>query len=124
MRRFVRFVWLTTAATTFSLSALAADLPQAAAPAAPVAQVPVFSWTGFYLGGSLGWIGTDPKYTTGAVFLGAPFLVSSSSSKNGLSYGVLGGYNYQIGQLVLGAEGDFTGWTVGDIRYTAVTGDS
>jgi outer membrane immunogenic protein len=35
----------------------------------------------------------------------------------------LGGYNYQVGQLVLGVEGDFVGWTVGKIRYTAITGD-
>jgi len=28
-----------------------------------------------------------------------------------------------VGQLVLGVEGDFEGWTVGKIRYTAVTGD-
>ena len=28
-----------------------------------------------------------------------------------------------MGQLVLGVEGDFQGWTVGEIRYTAITGD-
>jgi outer membrane immunogenic protein len=28
-----------------------------------------------------------------------------------------------VGQLVLGVEGDFQGWTVGEIRYTAITGD-
>ena len=55
--------------------------------------------------------------------LGAPFIVTSGSDKNGLSYGILGGYNYQVGQLVFGIEGDFAGWTVGNIRYTAVTGD-
>jgi outer membrane immunogenic protein len=27
------------------------------------------------------------------------------------------------GQLVLGGEGDFSGWTAGKIRYTAITGD-
>ena len=55
--------------------------------------------------------------------LGAPFVVTPGSDKNGVSYGFLGGYNYQIGQLVLGIEGDFEGWTVGKIRYTAITGD-
>ena len=25
--------------------------------------------------------------------------------------------------MVLGVEGDFTGWTVGKIRYTSITGD-
>ena len=90
---------------------------------APVAYVAPFTWTGIYLGGELGWIQTDPRYTTGALLLGVPFVVTSGSDKNGLSYGVLGGYNYQVGQLVLGIEGDFAGWTVGKIRYTAVTGD-
>ena len=88
-----------------SASAFAADLP--ARVAAPVAYVPPFSWTGFYLGGELGWIQTKPEYTTGALLLGAPFVVTSGSDKNGLTYGVLGGYNYQVGQLVLGVEGDF-----------------
>src|SRR6476661_4045112 len=104
-------------------SAMAADLPSRMEPVAPVAYVPAFSWTGFYLGGELGWIQTNPKYTTGALLLGAPFLVTSGSDKNGLTYGVLAGYNYQVGQLVLGVEGDFQGWTVGQMRYTAVTGD-
>jgi outer membrane immunogenic protein len=106
-----------------SASAFAADLPSRAEPVAPVAYVPAFSWTGFYLGGELGWIQTNPKYTTAALLLGTPFAVMSGSSKNGLTYGILGGYNYQVGQLVLGVEGDFAGWTVGAIRYTAVTGD-
>jgi hypothetical protein len=26
--------------------------------------------------------------------------------------------NYQVGNVVLGIEGDFEGWTVGKIRYT------
>jgi outer membrane immunogenic protein len=55
--------------------------------------------------------------------LGTPFLVTSGSRKDGLTYGLLTGYNYQIGQLVLGVEGDFQGWTVGELRYTAITGD-
>ena len=123
MRRLARTALLSTIASLFSLSALAADLPARMEPAAPVAYVPAFSWTGFYLGGALGWIGTNPECTTGAVVLGTPFVVSSSSSRNGLSYGILSGYNYQVGQVVLGVEGDFTGWTVGKVRYTAITGD-
>jgi outer membrane immunogenic protein len=123
MRRLARAVLLSATASVCNWSALAADLPARMEPVAPVAYVPGFSWTGFYLGGALGWIGTNPEYTTGAVVLGAPFVVSSASSRNGLSYGLLSGYNYQMGQLVLGVEGDFTGWTVGKIRYTAITGD-
>jgi outer membrane immunogenic protein len=105
-----------------SVGAFAADLPAQVQMPAPV--VPAFSWTGLYLGGELGWIRTNPEYTTGVLLLGTPFIVSpTASNKNGLSYGALAGYNYQTGNLVLGLEGDFQGWTVGNIRYTAVTGD-
>ena len=109
MWRLARIVLLATTASAVSISAFAADLPARMEPVAPVAYVPAFSWTGFYLGGELGWIQTNPKYTTGALLLGAPFLVTSGSDKNGLTYGVLAGYNYQVGQLVLGVEGDFAG---------------
>jgi outer membrane immunogenic protein len=123
MRRSARIALLATMVCIAGLPARAADLPARVDPVAPVASEPPFSWTGFYLGGALGWIQNNPEFTTGALLLGSPFLVTAASSKNGLSYGFLTGYNYQMGQLVLGVEGDFTGWTVGKIRYTAVTGD-
>src|SRR5712672_535806 len=123
MWRSARFVLLSTTLSVFSLSAMAADLPARMEPVAPVAYLPAFSWTGFYLGGELGWIKPNPKYTTGALLLGAPFVVTSASDKNGLTYGILAGYNYQIGQLVVGVEGDFAGWTVCTLRYSGVTRD-
>ena len=118
-----RIIMLSAGSIASGVSALAADLPAQMEPVAPIAYAPTFSWTGFYLGGALGWIQTNTNYTTGALLLGAPFLVTSGSDKNGLSYGVLAGYNYQVGQLVLGFEGDFAGFTVGQIRSTAITGD-
>ena len=123
MLRLSYAVLVSATAILISLSARAADLPTRVQPAAPVPYVPSFSWTGFYVGGELGWIRTDPEYTTGAVLLGTPFLVSATTGKSGLSYGALAGYNYQAGNVVLGIEGDFEGWTVGTIRYTAITGD-
>jgi outer membrane immunogenic protein len=123
MGRFACVLLIAATHCSFGPAALAADLPARMEPVAPVADVPAFSWTGFYLGGELGWIQSSPTYTTGAVLLGAPFVVTTASDKNGLSYGILAGYNYQAGQLVLGVEGDFQGWTVGEIRSTAVTGD-
>src|SRR6187200_1454803 len=102
MWRLARIVLFASAASAGSVSAFAADLPAQMAPVAPVAYVPAFSWSGVYLGGELGWLQTNPRYTTGALLLGTPFLVTSGSDKNGLSYGVMAGYNYQLGQLVLG----------------------
>jgi outer membrane immunogenic protein len=110
-------------AILINIPARAADLPYPVQPVAPIAYSPSFSWTGFYVGGELGWIGTNPEYTAGAVLLGTPFVVSAATGKDGVSYGVLAGYNYQVGNVVLGIEGDFEGWTVGKIRYTAITGD-
>ena len=62
----------------------------------------------------------DSEYTAA---VGVPFVVTSASGKDGVSYAVLGGYNYQMGQVVLGVEGDFGGATAGKMRYTAITGD-
>jgi outer membrane immunogenic protein len=123
MFRSTLVVLASTSAILISIPARAADLPSPVQPVAPVAYAPSFSWTGFYVGGELGWIGTNPEYTAGAVLLGTPFVVSAATGKDGMSYGVLAGYNYQVGNVVLGIEGDFEGWTVGKIRYTAITGD-
>ena len=67
-------VLASTSAILISVPARAADLPSPVQPLAPVAYAPSFSWTGFYVGGELGWIGTDPEYTAGVVLLGAPFI--------------------------------------------------
>jgi outer membrane immunogenic protein len=81
-------------------SAFAADLPsRKAPPPSPVYYAPPFSWTGFYVGvnGGYGWgdVNGNSSLARGSVF-GAP---------NGGLVGGTVGYNYQIGQFVLGAEG-------------------
>lgn len=103
-----RLIVATTCIAICSISAVAAHLPARVQLSAPV--VPSFSWTGVYLGGELGWIRTDPEYTTGVLLLGMPFVVSpAASDKNGLSYGAIAGYNCQAGNLMLVIEGDFLG---------------
>ena len=76
-------------------SAMAADLPTRKAPPAPqvYAPPPVFSWTGLYVGVNGGWGGGSSGGTLG-------------SPSGGLVGGTLG-YNYQIGQFVVGLEGDW-----------------
>ncbi|PBB34765.1 outer membrane protein [Mesorhizobium sp. WSM3868] len=86
------------AVRAISSPVLAADLVQ------PVAAMP-FSWTGFYVGGQIGG-GWNDSHWSGNFFL--PFNTNGS----GGNFGGQIGYNYQIGQYVLGIEGDLAGSTV------------
>lgn len=71
----------------------AADIPGMARPyAAPAPVFTPYSWTGFYLGGNLG-------YQWGQV-------TNSTADPAGGLFGVQTGYNWQSGQLVVGAETD------------------
>ncbi len=93
-----------------AVAARAADMPNrkySPQPAEPayIAPVPVFTWTGFYAGVNAG--GNWGSATGGASqFWGSP---------SGAVFGLIGGYNYQIGQVVLGVEGD---WDIDGARGT------
>jgi outer membrane immunogenic protein len=79
-------------------SASAADIARRPPPPAPVYVEPVFTWTGPYVGinGGYGWGSSD---------FSGPFTSGAFDASGGLAGGTLG-YNYQIGQAVLGLEGD------------------
>src|SRR5450631_1245374 len=100
IRRFL----LPLAGLAAAAPALAADLPYRQAPPpieAPI--VPLFSWTGLYLGGQIGYgWGTD----TLTVY---PFGFGTNFTPNGVVGGAHVGYNYQINQFVAGLEGDVEG---------------
>jgi outer membrane immunogenic protein len=90
--------------------AFAADLPgRRSAPAPmPVVYAPIFTWTGFYVGANAGYrFGhnrTDFRYSSAPpAGILPPGLKDDKGSFTG---GVQAGYNYQIGSMVLGAEGD------------------
>ncbi|WP_234051584.1 MULTISPECIES: outer membrane protein [unclassified Xanthobacter] len=71
---------------------------------AAVVPVPMFSWTGFYIGGNVGWGWADNAfdYTTGGFSYG--YDVGNS---NGVFGGLQAGYNFQFANnVVLGAEAD------------------
>jgi outer membrane immunogenic protein len=101
----------TAALVALGGSAFAADLPSRSAP--PVylpPPPPVFSWTGVYIGGQIGYqwgsanssvfpTGTGPG--SGIAF--------ASSNPNGVTGGAHVGYNYQVAQFVFGLEGDVNG---------------
>ena len=100
----------TTLATAGISAASAADLPMRSAPPAPyIAAVPLFTWTGFYLGAQVGygWNANenDIVLPTGFVVQRGDF----GDSGDGFLAGVHAGYNYQIGSFVIGVEGDVEG---------------
>ena len=111
MKTMFRSIVVAGVAMSASLSAQAADLPPAPPmPArAPVAYMPVepmFSWTGFYIGGNLG-AGWGRGNVVDSVF-GANY--TNGNSATFLGGGQVGG-NYQFGSFVVGAEADFD-WMV------------
>jgi outer membrane immunogenic protein len=91
-------------------SAFAADLPVKAAPMAPV-MAPVFSWTGFYIGGHVGgvWGRDDGSITNPGVpvAINLPFTINAQNVIGGGH----AGFNVQVSQFVFGVEGsvDWTG---------------
>lgn len=100
--------------------AFAADLPSRRAPA-PYVAVPVFTWTGFYAGvnagyafsdtsnsGRFGSFGVTPGTLTPplAGYAGTVNVGPRASSNDGFVGGGQVGYNYQIGNLVIGVEAD------------------
>jgi outer membrane immunogenic protein len=90
--------------------AVAADLPARTYTKAPVAPVPVYNWSGFYIGGHVGGGWGDLGSTEIAPGTGA-FPVGTVFSRNNLSGplgGVQGGFNWQTGALVLGVEGEYS----------------
>jgi outer membrane immunogenic protein len=88
-------------------SALAADLPSRRPPPVFVPP-PLFTWTGVYVGGQIG-------YAWGSDKVSVPFIAAAgfgdfaSASPQGLIGGGHIGYNYQVNQFVLGLEGDVEG---------------
>ncbi len=84
--------------------ASAADIPRPVykAPPAGVVQAPMYDWTGFYIGGHVGYGWADKTWQDGFG------LASVSHQADGILGGFQGGANYQIGQFVLGVEGDWS----------------
>jgi outer membrane immunogenic protein len=88
-------------------AATAAGLP----PRPPPPVVPPFTWTGFYLGGNLGyaWGSADPSLALTDTGSGLADSGSNRFNLNGVIGGGQVGYNYQITNWVMGVETDFQG---------------
>ncbi|WP_424362887.1 outer membrane protein [Methylocystis parvus] len=105
----------TLAGLIASSAALAADLPAVKGPPAPPPP-PIFSWSGPYLGLSIGYGGANTGQLNG--FALGPNLAptgavwaAGSPNANGVIGGVQVGYNYQFPgtRFVVGVETDFMG---------------
>ena len=106
-----------TAALAIAASAAqAADLPSRYAPPPMVAAVPLFTWTGFYVGvnAGYGWNTNDSNTFIDPVF----GVVSGGGSDGGFVGGGQIGYNYQFSQFVIGLETDIQYADIGNGRGT------
>ncbi|MBA4788928.1 MAG: outer membrane protein [Pseudomonadota bacterium] len=90
-------------------AASAADLATKYPVKAPVV-VPVFSWTGFYIGANVGWAWQNNDLSVSPSF-GIPATNINVGSSNGFTGGLQAGYNWQFANnVVLGLEADIN-WT-------------
>ncbi len=69
---------------------------------------PRYNWTGLYLGGH---VGLATGQTSGEVAFGGSG-INTDYDMNGALWGAHVGYNYQMGQTVLGIEGSWSGLDV------------
>jgi outer membrane immunogenic protein len=86
-----------------ALSITAARAADLAVKAPPPPPVPVFSWTGFYVGANIGGAWANNRWTD------TLFLTNFNNNGNNgvfIGGGQIGG-NYQIGSFVIGGEWDF-----------------
>lgn len=124
----MKYLSLATVALLSSVGlAAAADLPmRATAPAIPTFAAPAaFSWTGFHVGGHVGWAGadldrrstvTDPNQFNFVGQIGngtyepdgfIPVVTQNFRGRqNGVVGGIHAGYTHQFGAFVLGGEVD------------------
>src|SRR3974390_1723960 len=106
-----KFLLGTLGLVAMAAPAFAADLPARTYTKAPVPPplppAPIYDWTGFYIGGNVGW-GESHSCTD---FVGVTGLITTDAcaSKSGGLIGGQVGYRWQMGQAVFGleAQGDW-----------------
>ena len=85
-----------------------------------VVAAPVYSWTGFYVGGNVGWGWSHVTASENNPFgPDAIAQISPQSLGTDLNGGVFGGqigYNWQTANWVIGIEGDFDGASINGVN--------
>jgi outer membrane immunogenic protein len=102
---------LVATASLLATSAFAADLAPRMYTKAPAPIVAVYDWTGFYLGGNIGY-SWGRSSDTSTITNGAGAVIATSAGTSNLD-GVVGGgqigYNWQVQSWVWGLEADIQG---------------
>ncbi len=120
-----------------SFAALGAIAPAAAAdlPAFPVKALPVadlYDWTGFYVGGHMGYAGGNSNWTANPNQAGLPSTsgsvdmtlpIDSFAESGSFFMGFQGGYNYMLAnRIVLGVEADASFGAFQDLNGLSIGG--
>ncbi len=95
-------------AIAFAGSAFAADLPYRGPPPVYAPPPPIFTWTGFYIGGQVGYAWDRDTTDFFTADPAAPFF-SADTRPNGVIGGAHVGYNLQIAPWLIGLEGTVDG---------------
>jgi outer membrane immunogenic protein len=97
--------------TLLAPGAFAADLPIWPYTKAPIFAEPLFNWTGFYVGGNVGYSFGRSSDTSTLTSTAGSALFSSAGTSNltGVIGGAQIGYNWQIRNFVFGIEADIQG---------------
>jgi outer membrane immunogenic protein len=106
------FIGIAGIASLLTTSALAADLPAKVYTKAPVIVDPGYNWTGFYIGGNVGYSWGRSSSTESFTDALTGTILSAASAKfnlNGVIGGGQAGYNWQRDKWVFGLEADIQG---------------
>ncbi len=110
--------------------AAAADLPAFPVKAPPVAGL--YDWTGFYVGGHVGYAGGNSNWTANPTQAGLPSTsgsvdmtlpIDSFAETGSFFMGIQGGYNYMLAnRMVLGWEADVSFPAFQDLNGLSIGG--
>jgi len=107
------FLLSSAAVLALATGARAADLPSRAPPPVYVPPAPIFTWTGVYIGGQVGYAWGQSNFNFSDE-LGD--FAALGNNVDGVIGGAHVGYNLQLSQFVIGLEGDVDGTSLSRSR--------
>jgi outer membrane immunogenic protein len=119
------FIPVAAAASLLTSGAFAADLAPRMYTKAPAVVAAIYDWTGFYVGGNVGY--SWGRSNSQLALLDAGTIVSAANSKfdmNGAIGGGQLGYNWQRDKWVFGLEGDIQASGQQGSTYTTCAGNT